>query len=113
MSEEVKEFYNQFKKDASKMQQVLPDMMKGFQGMFAGIMKDGALDLKTKELIALAIGLAAQCKPCVYLHVQKCLAAGANREEILEAASVVVVMRGGPAFTHIPEVMDALEALGE
>ncbi len=95
------------------MQQALPDMMKGFQAMFAGIMKDGALDLKSKELIALAIGLAALCKPCVYLHVQKCLDAGANREEILEAASVVVMMRGGPAFTHIPEVMDALETLGK
>jgi AhpD family alkylhydroperoxidase len=113
MPEKVKEFYNRFKVDAGKMQQALPDMMKGFQAMFAGIMKDGALDLKSKELIALAVGLAAQCKPCVYLHVQKRLDAGANREEILEAGSVVVMMRGEPAFTHIPEVMDALEALGK
>ena len=88
-------------------------MMKGSYGLFAGVMKEGALDVKTKELIALAIGIAIRCKPCIYLHVQKCLEAGANREEIMEAASVVVMMQGGPGFTYMPEVINALEALGK
>jgi len=95
------------------MQEALPDMMKGFSGLFQSVMKDGALDLKTKELIALAVGLAVRCNPCIYLHVQKCLAAGASRDEILDVASVVVMMQGGPAFTYVPEVIDALEALGK
>lgn len=113
MSEAVKEFYSKFKKDMGKMQHDMPGMVKSFQGFFAEVMKDGALDAKSKELIALAAGLAVQCEPCIYLHVQKSLAAGATRQEILEAASVVVMMQGGPAFTHIPAVMDALEALGK
>jgi len=113
MSEKVKEFYDKFKRDSGKMQEALPDMMKGFSGLFQSVMKDGALDLKTKELIALAVGLAVRCNPCIYLHVQKCLAAGASRDEILDVASVVVMMQGGPAFTYVPEVIDALEALGK
>jgi len=111
--ESVQEFYEHFKSDTGKMQQALPDMLKGFQGLFGSVMKDGALTLKTKELIALAVGLAIRCNPCIYLHVQKCLAAGASREEILDAASVVVMMQGGPAFTYVPAVIDALEACGK
>ena len=65
--------------------------------MFQSIMKDGVLSLKEKERIAMAIGLAVRCEPCIILHVQKCLDAGATKEEILEAASVVIMMQGGPS----------------
>ena len=109
--EQVQEFFTQFKKDAGKMQQALPEMAKAFQGLFTATMGEGNLDVKTKELIALAVGLAVRCEPCVYLHVQKCLAAGAAREEILEAAAVVVMMQGGPGYTKIPEILHALDAL--
>ena len=112
MSEDVKAFFEKFKNDAAKMNTLLPEATGGFMQMFGKIMKDGALPLKEKELIALGIAVAIQCGPCIKLHVQKCLAAGANKEEILEAASVSLMMGGGPAFTHIPEVIDAIEALG-
>lgn len=74
-------------------------------------MKEGELTVKEKELIALAIGLAMRCKPCIYLHTYKCLDVGATREQIIEAAGVAVMMQGGPAYTHIPAVIDALDAL--
>jgi AhpD family alkylhydroperoxidase len=74
-------------------------------------MKDGALTTKQKELIALGIAVAQRCEPCINLHVQKCLGAGNTSAEVLEAASVAVMMQGGPAYTHIPVVMEALEAL--
>ncbi len=45
------------------------------------------------------------------LHVQKCLQAGATRAQILEAAGVVVMMRGGPSYTHVPEIIHALDHL--
>jgi alkylhydroperoxidase/carboxymuconolactone decarboxylase family protein YurZ len=45
------------------------------------------------------------------LHVQGCLKAGATREQIVEAAAVAVLMAGGPAFTHVPEVLHALQHL--
>ncbi len=113
MSEKVKAFYDKYKKDFGKMSQSIPDTVKGFQALFDATMKDGALPLKTKELIALAIGVAVRCEPCINLHVKKCLAVGATREEILDAVSVCVMMQGGPSFTYLPAVFDALEANGK
>ncbi|NIP24058.1 MAG: carboxymuconolactone decarboxylase family protein, partial [Phycisphaerae bacterium] len=49
--------------------------------------------------------------PCIAAHVKKCIDAGATKEQILEAASVAVMMNGGPAYMHIPVVMDTLETL--
>ena len=79
--------------------------------LFAKIMKDGVISLKTKELIAIGIAVGIQCEPCIRLHVQKCLDAGCSKEEIMEASSVAVMMSGGPAYTHLPMVLETLEAL--
>jgi AhpD family alkylhydroperoxidase len=113
MSENVKAFYEKYKKDFGKMRQSMPDTVSGFQALFDATMKDGALSLKTKELIALAIGVAVRCEPCINLHVKKCLGAGATKEEILDAVSVCAMMQGGPSFTYLPYVLDALEANGK
>lgn len=93
------------------MKEQAPEVVRGFGTFHQALMKEGALSVREKELIALAIGLAECCKPCISLHVQGCLKAGATREQILEAAGVAVMMRGGPAFTHVPEVLAALEHL--
>jgi AhpD family alkylhydroperoxidase len=74
-------------------------------------MAEGALTVKSKELVAIGIAVAKQCEPCIKLHVKKCLDAGTTREEILEAAGVAVMMEGGPAYTHIPMVIESLEEL--
>ncbi len=110
MSEEVKAFYDKYKKDMGKLQGLMPDTIRGFNQLFSSVMKDGALSLKHKELIAVALGVGLRCEPCIYLHVKKCLAIGATKEEILDAVSVAVMMQGGPASTYLPVVLDALEA---
>ncbi|MCX5638042.1 MAG: carboxymuconolactone decarboxylase family protein [Planctomycetota bacterium] len=112
MTNETKEFFEKFKNDVAKMKQHLPDTVSGFAGLFSKVMANGALSVREKELVALGISVAQRCAPCIRLHVQKCLDAGATKEQILEAASVAVMMGGGPAYTHIPVVMDTLEALG-
>ena len=111
MADNVKEFFQQFKQDVGRLKEEAPDVVNGFAGMFSKIMRDGAITLKTKELIAVAIGVALKCEPCIRLHVQKCLDVGCTREEILEAASVAVMMGGGPAYTHMPMVLETLEEL--
>jgi len=113
MSEEVKSFYEKYKRDFGKMRQSMPDTVSGFSALFDSVMKDGALSVKHKELIALAIGVAVRCEPCINLHVKKCLGAGATKEEILDAVSVCAMMQGGPSFTYLPKVFDALEANGK
>ncbi len=113
MAYEAIEFFKEFEQDVNNMKEEVPETLKGFSGLFSKIMKDGAVSLKNKELVALGIGLAIQCDPCIKLHVKKAIEAGASREEILEAASVSVMMGGGPAYTHIPEVIKTLDALGK
>lgn len=111
MSDDVKTWFDGYKKDMGKLQAAMPDTFKGFNALFTGVMKDGALSLKYKELIAMAVGCAVRCEPCINLHVKKCLDAGATKEEIYEAASVAVMMQGGPSLTYLPKVLHALEAL--
>ena len=111
MGNETEEFFEKFKSDVAKMKERIPDTINGFAGLFGKVMKEGALSVREKELVALGIAVAQRCVPCIRLHVQKCLDAGATKEQVLEAASVAVMMGGGPAYTHIPVVMNTLEAL--
>ena len=109
--DKTREFFAKFKTDIDKLKTEIPDTIQGFGGLFQKVMKDGALTVKEKELIALGIGVASHCPPCIRSHVQKCLEYGATRQQILEAASVAVVMGGGPAYVHIPMVLDTLDDL--
>jgi AhpD family alkylhydroperoxidase len=113
MENSMKSFFEKFGKDAAKMKELMPEATSGFMSLFANVMQDGALTTKQKELIALGIGVAVHCKECIRMHTQKCVATGASKEEILEAAAVSIMMAGGPAYTHIPEVLDTLDALGK
>lgn len=110
MAEGVKAFYERFNRDMVELKQEMPDTLKGFGSLFAQTMKEGALSVKEKELIALGIGLALRCEPCINMHVKKSLDAGATREEVLDAAGVGVMMQGGPSYTYLPTVVEALDA---
>jgi AhpD family alkylhydroperoxidase len=109
MENEVDRFFEQWSLDQAKLKDLAPDILRGFSGLFQATMKEGALSVREKELIALGIGMAVRCMPCINLHVEKCITAGATPAQILEAAGVAVMMQGGPSFTHVPEVIRALE----
>jgi AhpD family alkylhydroperoxidase len=111
MSDDAKEFFTKYEGLFSKVKASAPNTVSAFGGMFAKIMGDGALSGLQKEFVALGIGVAGHCEPCIRLHVKKCLDAGATREQIMEAASVAVMMAGGPAFTHLTMVVETLDAL--
>lgn len=111
MSPSAAAFFDRWQTDQKLMMESTPELMRVFGGMFQTIMKEGALSTREKELIAMGIGLAVRCAPCINLHVEKCLKAGATREQVLEAAAVAVMMQGGPSFTHVPEVIHALDHL--
>jgi AhpD family alkylhydroperoxidase len=110
---EAKEFYEKIGANMEKMKKDLPAMSAGFGALFSKVMVEGTLSLREKELVALGIAVAVNCKECIGAHTKKCLESGASREQILEAAAVAVVMGGGPAYMHVPEVIEALEALGK
>jgi AhpD family alkylhydroperoxidase len=104
------EFYETWPQRMNAAKAKAPDIGRAFGPFFRDLMKDGALPSKQKELIALGIGIALRCEACIYTHVEKCLKAGASGAEIMEAAGVAVMMGGGPAYTSIAVVAEAVEA---
>ena len=111
MSTNAQAYYQNNAQAMKPVRAAVPDLLKAFSGLHQAAMKPGTLDTATKELMALAIGLAVRCENCIYAHTSAALKAGATREQILEAAAVAVVMQGGPTYTYLPRVTEALEAL--
>ncbi len=102
-------FYSSWPTRMGALKTVAPDIARSFGPYFQGLMKDGALSSKHKELIALALGVSARCDFCIYSHVEKCLKAGATADEIMDATGVAVMMGGGPSYTYATVVAGALE----
>jgi AhpD family alkylhydroperoxidase len=95
----------------SKLSTALPNVMKSFYALSKASSASGALDSKTKELIALAISVAIHCDDCIAFHTHSALQAGATKEEILEMLGVTVFMGGGSALMYATHVMEAVEEL--
>ena len=94
------------------LREKVPAAMEGFSAFMGGVEKPGALDNKTKELIALALAVKAQCTWCIAIHAKKCLALGATPEEMIESAMVAALMGGGPALMYVKLVQDAIKEFG-
>ena len=87
----------------------IPDTLRGFSAMAQAAGKDGVLDKKTKELIALALSVGARCDPCVGYHAQALVKFGATREEVAEALGMAVYMGGGPSLMYAAKASAAFE----
>ena len=88
-----------------------PDLMKGFGDMARAATRDGALDKKTKELIALALSVAAHCDACLGFHVQALVKLGVTRAEVEEALGMAIYMGGGPSLMYSADALAAFEEL--
>lgn len=89
-----------------------PQTMAGFAAMHEASAAPGALETKTKELIALAIGIAVHCDGCIAYHVHDAIGAGASREEIAETIAVAVMMGGGPSVVYGSQALEAADQFG-
>ncbi len=83
--------------------------MQGFSAMAQAATKPGALDRKTKELIALSIGVATRCDGCIGFHMEALVKLGASRAEIEEALGMAIYMGGGPALMYAADAIGAYE----
>jgi len=105
--------YKQITKDISgslaKLRAEAPEMMKGFSDLAAAATKDGTLDKKTKELIALALGVAARCDGCLGFHTQALVRLGATKQEIVETLGMATYMGGGPSLMYAADALTAFE----
>jgi AhpD family alkylhydroperoxidase len=87
----------------------IPDTMAGFSAMAQAASRDGALDKKTKELIALALGVAAHCDGCIGFHTEALIRLGASRQEVEETLGMAVYMGGGPSLMYAADAIAAYE----
>jgi AhpD family alkylhydroperoxidase len=88
-----------------------PGIMKAFSEMGRVAHAGEALDHKTKELIALAIGVATRCSPCIAYHAEGAAKAGASREEIAETLAMSVYMGAGPSVMYAAHALEAYDQL--
>ena len=84
------------------------DVMKGFSAIAQAALKAGALDVKTKELIALAISVAVRCDDCIAFHAKAAVERGATREEILETLGMAIYMGAGPSAMYASHALGAV-----
>lgn len=73
--------------------------------------RDGALDVKTKELLGLVASMVLRCDDCISYHVAQCKEAGVNRDEFFEAFSVALVVGGSIVIPHLRRAVDFLDRL--
>jgi AhpD family alkylhydroperoxidase len=90
-----------------ELRRAIPDVYAGFRELHEAAFTPGALDTRTKELIAMAIGVVEGCDGCIASHARGAAKAGATKQEAAEAIGVTFLMKGGPATIYGPRAYDA------
>jgi AhpD family alkylhydroperoxidase len=109
MTKDFPAYRKELKGLIGKLGKDAPGALRGFGQLHEGAMRPGALDTRTKELIALGIGVSTRCDGCIAFHTHEALVEGATREQIVETIAVGVMMGGGPSLMYSAHAMDALE----
>jgi AhpD family alkylhydroperoxidase len=93
----------------AKLRKEMPEVMAGFGALAQAATKEGSLDKKTKELVAIALAVAARCDGCIGLHTQAVVKHGASRAEFLETLGMAIYMGGGPSLVYAAEALKAFD----
>lgn len=84
----------------SKYEDLAPKAWNAFKAFDEIAMAEGAISIKNKELIAVAVAHTTQCPYCIEIHVANARKAGATEEEIAETIFVSAALRAGAAVVH-------------
>jgi len=90
-----------------------PDIMKAFGALAQTALAAKALDTKTKELIALAIGVSTRCDDCIAFHAKAAVDLGATKEEIIETLAMAIYMGAGPSAMYASHAFNAYTQFAE
>lgn len=93
------------------LNRAIPDTTRAFGALGKAVKEGGTLDFKTKEFIALGISVAERCEPCIALHTEALVKAGASREEVSDVLAMCIQMGGGPAMMYAAKALDCYDAL--
>ena len=111
MIEDWKKLIENMNGGVRSLRQDAPNVMKAFSDMSRAAHGGEALDQTTKELIALAIGVATRCQPCIAYHAEGAVKAGASREKISETLAMAVYMGAGPSVMYAAQALEACDQL--
>ncbi len=109
MDKNYTEITRRISAELKKLRKDIPETMQGFSALAKAATSDGALDRKTKELIALAIGIATRCDGCIGFHTEALVRLGATRQEVEETLGMAVYMGGGPSLMYAADAISAFE----
>jgi AhpD family alkylhydroperoxidase len=113
MSKNYADIITRISEKTKVMRSEAPDVMQGFDSMAKAALKDGALSTKTKELIALAIGVSTRCDGCIGFHTKALARLGATRAEVMETLGMAVYMGGGPSLMYAADALRAFEEFSQ
>ena len=85
-----------------------PEPAKAFRAFTQSVFAEGALDMMTKQLIAVAVAHVTQCPYCIRSHTAAAMQRGATAEQIMEAVWVAAEMRAGGAYAHSALALDTI-----
>jgi len=94
---------------ADKKAALAPKNLEAWRNFSKTVFEAGALDEKTKQLIAVAVAHVTQCPYCIRSHSKYAMRKGASKEEIMEAIWVAAEMRAGAAYAHATIAMDEMD----
>lgn len=94
---------------SQRRKELAPDIHDAFNAFSKAVFTPGALDEKTKQLIAVAVAHTTQCPYCIDGHTKLASRKGATDEQIMEAVWVAAEMRAGGAFAHSALALNALD----
>ncbi|MCA7119760.1 MAG: carboxymuconolactone decarboxylase family protein [Acidibrevibacterium sp.] len=93
------------------LRKAAPETLKAFSDMAQAAHGGDGLDHKTKELIALAIGVATRCAPCIAYHAEGAVKHGATREQVAETLAMSIYMGAGPSVMYAAEALEAVDQM--
>jgi AhpD family alkylhydroperoxidase len=109
MTKEYKEIIGDISAYSKELHKLIPDTMAGFTSMAKAATQTKVIDEKTKEMIALALGVAAHCDGCLGYHTKALARLGASREEVAEVLGMAIYMGGGPSLMYAAEALRSFD----
>jgi AhpD family alkylhydroperoxidase len=109
MEKDYAQIVSHLTKVMGDMHKSIPGTMKGFAACADNAKATGALDAKTKELMATAISIALRCDGCLGFHIRGAVRHGATRQEMMDTIAVAIMMNGGPATVYGAYALEAYD----
>lgn len=113
MSKSYKSLTGDINQALGEIRKGSPEVLQAFHSLSQAATKDGALDKKTKELIAMGIAVAKRCEGCIGFHTQTLIKLGVTRQEFIEMLGMAVYMGGGPSLMYAAEAIQAFDEFAQ